>query len=158
MASSFALTVGQLYGILFPVPATIVLDRIGIYVSLAGTAGSKFRMGIYDSVSSTDVYPHLLKVDGGEEDGTVTTAHKSTISTTLTPGTYWLTILAGTAGPTVDSSGPSGAWLGYDNTLHAAAQSYLKVAQAYGALPATCPSSGTLFTGILPNIMVRASS
>ncbi len=79
---------------LFPMVLTrsIGFDRIGVYVTSAGSAGTAIRMGIY--TSNTSGMPYQL-VSGSEvtqagDSGSTTSSTGSTISVSLTPGRYYV--------------------------------------------------------------------
>lgn len=64
-------------------------DRLGVEVTVVGTAGALYRMGIY--ADTGDVFPGALVVDGGTVDVTPSTGVKQvTINTTIAAGLYWL--------------------------------------------------------------------
>lgn len=74
----------------FALPRKMRFDRIGVYVSRAGIAGSQFRLGVYDDL---DVYPNDLLVDSGVIDGTEVGSKEVSIDLTLEP-LNWLAIHA----------------------------------------------------------------
>lgn len=78
----------------FVVPKTITLDRIGMEITGAGTAGSFVRLGIY---STTDNLPYGLVLDAGTIAGDSATFQSISINQTLTAGLYWLTYVHNSA-------------------------------------------------------------
>ncbi len=71
----------------FVVPNTITLDRIGVKVTIAGTASSVMRLGIYRSSNNI---PSTLVIDAGTIPLDSTGFNAITINTTLTAGLYFL--------------------------------------------------------------------
>jgi len=81
------LTKDVLRAVPFVVPKTITLDRIAMEITIAGTAGSVLRLGIY---SSTDNLPGALVLDAGTIACDSATFQSITINQQLTAGLYWL--------------------------------------------------------------------
>ncbi len=142
------LGVDLLYAYPFLVPVTQSFDRIACVVTTFA-AGATIRIGIYEDDGS--VYPGDLVVDSGELSGASSGLKETTLSETVTPGLYWLAIMAGTNNPTVRGSerhdrhygilgylDPSSGGGGGDYPFE-----YYRSAIAYGALPASYPSSAT---------------
>lgn len=73
--------------VMFVVPKTITVDRIGAEVTSAGTAGAVVRLGIRNA--AVDGLPGTLLLDAGTIDGTSATFQEITISQVLVPGIYW---------------------------------------------------------------------
>jgi hypothetical protein len=144
----------------FPVPRGITIDRMGVYVSTLSTG--KARLGIYaDAGGDSLCYPGSRVIDAGEIDVTVTGAKTLTISQALSQNSlYWLVILC-QATPAIYCIPVAGviAVLGHSNALGTAQNAGLYAAQAYGALPATFPTTPTLITAApIPAIFVRLSA
>lgn len=72
----------------------ITIDRLGIYVTTAASAGGVARAGIY-SVNATTGLPGALYLNGGSNVATTNTGEVVTwtVSTTLEVGIYWLACL-----------------------------------------------------------------
>lgn len=79
------------------VPAGTI-DRIGVWITAGGTAGSVVRLGLYDTDTSTGD-PGSLLVDGGTVDTTGTGFKEVTVSTTVTAGLLWIAAVAQVAVP-----------------------------------------------------------
>lgn len=73
----------------FVVSKTCTLDRLGVEVTIAGTAGSTVRIGIHRSVNNL---PDALVVDAGTILGDSATFQSINISTVLVPGLYFFTV------------------------------------------------------------------
>jgi hypothetical protein len=154
--TSGALTSGRMYAIPFLVPKTITVDRIGINVTTLVASGL-IRLGIYNDSNGE---PGSRLLDAGAVDTSTTGVKSVTISQQLVGGSlYWLVMLPNNSTNVVRAAAVAGILdvLGSDNTLPAAAITYLYVAQAYGALPASfgTPTNGT---GASPLVFVRLSA
>lgn len=162
--STAALTVGTLYAVPFVHGGGGIIDRIAFAVTTGGSAGSVARVGIYKSISRTNLYPGDRVLDGGEQSTTSTGLKSATVDQKLIPGhLYWLVYLAGVAAPTVRIINPGGGpqILGIDNTFAATGIGLgWSVAFSYAALPATFPAGGTIATqaSAHPAIGVRFES
>jgi hypothetical protein len=138
-------------GRLFAIPLLTyrggTVDRLGIEVTILATSGVA-RIGIYQATSGTNLYPSALTVDGGEVLTSTTGVKTVTINTTLTPTTlYYACVIFGTALPSVRSIGRDSMvnLFGMGSTFGAVIMGWgIKVAQTYGALPATFPAGGTV--------------
>jgi len=122
-----------------------LLDRVIFEVTTGGAAGSKGRVGIYDSISPSDITPDALVVDGGEFDTTLAQVNRAVVSVNLKPNTlYWLVSLFGTAAPTCRGAALSSCSgvIGLGSTMTTSRQ-VINASQTYGALPATWPGSST---------------
>ena len=140
----------------FYVPKTITVDRIAAEITVAGSSGCTYRLGIYRS--DKDGYPSSLVVDAGTIPADAVAQVALTINETLEPGTYWVggaiqgspasqpTVRTVTAGsPMVGATSlaavlPS-ATVGYGTT-------------AAGALPSTFPASANA-SGASPRVALR---
>lgn len=134
------------------------LDRLS-YVVTTLAAGNA-RVGIYDAVSLTNVYPNNLIVDGGGLSTGTTGNKNAVISQALVPGALYWAVYLGDATPTVrtyTTTGLSGI-LGFANTLSANPSRALTVTQTYGALPGTFPAGAVLSTSAPPAIWARFSA
>jgi hypothetical protein len=135
------------------------IDRIGVNVSASGTR--KTRMGLYTTTSTTNIYPETLLVDSGE----VTYSSASIVSATISAAVgsnfmLWAAVIVdGGTGTAfcIDTGAVSNLFpvVGWPSTGGAAGGGYLITAQAFGALPATFPSSATRSTGRPPAVMIR---
>jgi hypothetical protein len=148
------------------------LDRLGIRITSAGSAGQNARFGIYDSVSDTNLYPGSKLVEGAEVATDSTGAKKETISYALTAGKlYWLVstvenvaVLAEWTSFTTGQSGLPNI-LGYDSSLSPSIGypiGYSATRTYDGTLPSTFPA-GAAFefatsTSERPAVFVRYSA
>lgn len=140
----FQYEVDKLYGMLFHTSRTIALDRIGITISAAAVAGTNARIGVYECVSDTNIYPGDLLFDAGEVDVASTGDKDITISQSLSgPGIYFFAVIfeaigalrghaIGNASQFVGIYKSGSAWVPLYGYMHD---------QAYGALPSTFPDS-----------------
>jgi hypothetical protein len=155
--SGTALVAARMYAMPFLSPKAITLDRIGVYVSTLSTTTA--RLGIY--ADGGNCYPGSLLLDAGTIDVTSTGAKTITISQALAVNTLcWLVIVCA-ATPAIYCIPVAGVInvLGTSNALGTAMNCGLYVAQTYGALPGTFPSSPTLITAApIPAIFVRLSA
>lgn len=143
----------KLYAIPFIVPKTITVDRLAVYILTGGPSGSRCRLGIYEATSSSNLYPSGRVIDGGELTIETTQVLVTlTISQTLSAGKlYYVVGLFNTtfvSGPgEILSLDPNAAQIGVLGTNSTTGfgkhRSGWQVGQAYGALPATYPASGT---------------
>lgn len=71
-----------------------VLDRIGIFIpqSMAGPVGETVRLGIYESLSDTNLIPGNLVLDAGEIGISTEGLREITISKALSAKFYWLAV------------------------------------------------------------------
>ncbi len=163
LAGSAAWALGNMYASPLAIGRSGKLDRIA-FETTANVPTSVARVGLYRATSNSNIYPAERLADGGEQDCNAGPGIKSTtISVDVTPGLYWLVMLAGVAAPTLRRIPGGGLTpiIGVPGALGAAPYSYLVVAQAYGAMPATYPAGGALNTvGIQlpPAIHVRFAS
>lgn len=145
-------TAGQMLAVPFISSRSGTLDRLGINVTGAATAGVTVRLGIYTATSQQNPYPSAKLIDAGTV-AVDTTGHKTiTISQALSAGQlYWLTILFDSSAPSAmagnDGSGAIGV-LGLADAAFTVGQSEayaISYTQAYGALPSTFPSVSPTF-------------
>lgn len=72
----------------FVVPNRVTITRLGAEVTVAGAAGSLFRLGIYADNGNT--FPGALVLDAGTIPGDSATVQELTVSKALKPGLYWV--------------------------------------------------------------------
>ena len=135
----------------------ITIDRLAIYVSTAGAAGSVARMGLY--ADDGTLHPGQLIYGSGEID-TTATGQKTAVPPSpiviakATP--FWTCFLCGVAAPKLKSSDitcrPA---LGTDNIGGGWLSNGFYANKAYGALPATHPASPFLLPGVQDYVHIR---
>lgn len=154
--TSRAMTSGRLYAAQFLCQRPCTVSGLGINVTTL--AAGNARIGIYETVSATDTYPGSLIVDGGEVD-TGSTGLKSVSPAQVLKGNklYWLSVLF-SATPTVSGVSAYINNIGVNESGVAIFNSVF-VAQSYGALPSTFPSSASQSTNAtFPAILTKFSS
>jgi hypothetical protein len=121
------------YAIPFYVPVTTTFTKIGLSVGTA-VASTECRMGIYTNSSGE---PGTRLVDSGVVSTASTGAKEVTISSTLPPGWYHLTVLCNGAPTLTASSIPNKMnYLGSGSVAGNLTVGYTKT-ETYGALPST---------------------
>lgn len=135
----------------------LVLDRIGLEVTVGGSEGSVVRLGIYGSDGQGGFGPLIL--DAGTIDSTQVGFHEITIVQPLMPGVYWLAAVSQgdpTEQPTLQCSQGQALYLGWSDALKISEGTtiagYIR-SSISGTLPATTGLSGT--TGAAPRVLVR---
>jgi hypothetical protein len=160
--SGIAVAANNLFAMPFVTNRSITIDRIGIVVTVA--AAGNVRLGIYNSVSQTDLTPNSLILDSGLVDVSVAQLNTATINQTLSPNVlYWFCCAFG-VGITVRALAQANAIpiLGYsagNAFAGTAAGSAWTNAFAFAALPATFPSPA-IYAGAaaFPLVFYRASA
>ena len=146
-----------LYAYPILIPNSVTVSSLSMSVTTGQTGGAG-HFGIY--ADNGKGYPGALQIDSGAQTMTGTTvAAKSGLSTSLTPGVYWLasiftasSTMPSVAGSTVAYTNELANQLGFDTAAHALATSGeagggITVAGTYGALPSTFTSGATLNLG-----------
>jgi hypothetical protein len=148
----------------FLLSRSVMFDRIGVYVTVIGSALTVTRLGIYRSTANGT--PSTL-VSGSEvtQSGTVLSASTDTgnvISVALTPGRYYAAAVVQGSGtsPTMQrASTPLEALTAVSSTNYAVAHntniSCLFLAGVSGALPADLTSSSVAHGSSAPSIVAR---
>ena len=154
--STRASNLNRMYSQVMCFSEEITIDRLAIYVSTAGAAGSVARMGLYADDGA--LYPGQL-IYGSGEINTTATGQKTAVPPSpiviakATP--FWTCFLCGTAAPTLKCSNitcrPA---LGTDNIGGGGSSNGFYANKAYGALPATHPA-GTLLPGVQDYVHIR---
>lgn len=136
----------------FYFPQRCRLDQIGVRIQVAGGAGAKIRIGVYDDTGN--LYPRNLLVDAGEIDATIVGTDVLNTTVYCNPGViYWL--VTNNNDGTIQIFIPENirslcliedtdvtGYIGY------------RVAQAYGALPTAFPA-GAAKHYEAPNVYYR---
>lgn len=136
----------------FEVGETRTFDRIGVEVT-TGVAATTVRLGIRSSTTGGE--PGDLVVDAGTIDSSGTGFLEKTISTTLTPGRYWVTCaLQGGTGVSVRARTISDPFVGQAVNTTYNAMGYYQSGVS-GALPATFTVAGPVAVGA--KILLRAA-
>ena len=145
-----ALTTNRLYYLPYLITTSTTFDRMALeHLGAVGGVGSVVRLGIY---SSTAGLPSTKLLDAGSLDLTTAAAFKAlTISVTLTPGLYYLAVVAQiTSGAcTFRTITPSIVTPDSAGVINGA-----KFEAAAGALPATA-TPGVSNTTTIPIAMLR---
>jgi hypothetical protein len=131
----------------FVVVKTITIDRLGVEITSAGTAGSVLRLGVYSS--TTDNMPNALLLDAGTVNANSATFQALSVSLQLQPGLYFFAYNHNSAvSPTfrVLNAGASPNVLGFSSAGGADMALMFGKAETYGVgytlpNPATVPDS-----------------
>jgi len=150
-------TTNHMFSQIMCFPEEITIDRLAIYVSTAGAAGSVARMGLYADDGA--LYPGQLIYGSGEISTTATglkTAAPPSPIVIAKATPFWTCFLCGVASPKLKSSDitcrPA---LGTDNIGGGWLFNGFYADQAYGALPATHPASPFLLPGTQDYVHIR---
>ena len=142
--SAISLTTNYLFLIPFFTPVSISIDRIAINVTVAGAAGKKARLGIYEDDGK--VYPRKLLLDAGEVFVDTTGLKEITINETLRGGKlYWLAIVTDGA-PTLRIASYASClsiFFGLDSTLGTSWSLLYWKSFTYAVLPDPFPSGAS---------------
>ena len=134
------------------------LDRIGVYVTSPGAAGSVIRLGIRAWDTATAL-PGALILDAGTVAATTTGAKEATISQAVTAGTPYVLIAVGQGAPATEPSmvAHGGRALPFADTGPSANAAPAIIGYSLGALPSTAP---TWFysSAATPRVWVRTSA
>lgn len=150
-ASNVAYGVNRLVAVPFVVNAPFLIDTIAFRVLTAGSAGSKARIGIYDSIDDQygKPYPGTLLSYGSEVDTTGTGVKSATVSLSAEPGhVYWMAYWCGTAAPVIRSIPSAGmaAFPGTDSAMPTTPYwgVYASLTYSSGGLPSAFPSGSSM--------------
>lgn len=127
---------GVLYLIPVNVPRIIDINNLAVNITVAGTAGSVVRLGIYNAGDNNDLPGNLL-LDAGTVDTTTTGLKTIAVTQRLYPGRYW--------------------FAGVQQGAPATAAGFSMFIGASGSIPASVPAGilsgrfGVGITGALPN-------
>lgn len=137
---SVAIVADTLYATLIKIPYSLSIDRLACHITTGAAAGKLVRLGLYEN--GADNLPGDLIVDGGTVAADVTsTTVTATVNQTLARGRYWVAAVSdGTPTLSYYSAATAGRFLsGLTAIGHGTSgRSYtVKVAHAFGALPAT---------------------
>lgn len=133
----------------------VILTKISFEQVVAGGAGSKTRVGIYNAMSLANIYPNALVVDSGEfaTDGANAVKTTAGLSIFMPPGIYWLSHISGISAATLRALSGAGSaslsLLGSTNSLNGLGFN-LAPSLVYGALPSTFPAGAILSAATLP--------
>lgn len=144
----------------FFVAEDITLDRIGLEVTSAGTAGALIRLGIYED--NGDGIPGALVIDAGTVDATTTGVKEIVISQALARGDFHLAAAvqgAAATRPTIRAHSGSDAMFPAGHPTATQISAY-PIAGSYqtgvtGALPATAAITNP--TTVPPRVLVRVA-
>ena len=128
----------------------VTLDAIVSEVTAGGTAGSRYRIGIYRATSLFNPYPSALVAgsDAAEYNADAVAVTDQAVSILLVPGVYWsATFNNAAAAPTFRGNNAATTLdiMGYPRALGALATQRrgLTVAATYGAMPTPFPAGAT---------------
>jgi len=99
-ASTMAVAANTHYATPLFVPVTTTFTKLGFEVTVAATTGARCIQAIYDTGSAI---PSARQLIGTEQAADSTGIKESTVSLTLNPGWYWLTLNCNNT-PTVRAS------------------------------------------------------
>lgn len=144
LTATGGLTKDLQWGVPFIVTNDCVMDRLGIEITIAGTAGSLSRLGIYNDNGNNS--PSTLLLDAGTVANDSATLQLITINQALPAGLYWLSfVMNSNASPTFRTVPVAGTnnTLGLPTTAGANHNTIIAPAFTFAALPSTF----TAFTG-----------
>lgn len=148
------------YAVPLYVASAGTLSTLGIEVTIAGTAGTRLRLGIRGDDGTG--LPGPLVLDAGTVAGDAIATVETTITYAVTPGIYWLTATAQITGgtlPTVRAvtgdlypcqASTLAAALGATHTT-----GYITASGTTAALPAPYTTSGR--TGVAPRVVAKVT-
>jgi len=139
----------------FPVPYTMSFDAIGIRVA-TGDTGAKVRLGVY--ADTGELYPGTLILDAGEVAADTAGPKILSINLTLPRGLYWLARVQTGSATLYGMASEAVLPIGMDDSLVDEPMTAWRVDAAYGPLPSTYPSGGTLRWGAMPAVWLRRSA
>jgi hypothetical protein len=84
---TLTMVLNRMWAVPFNVGRQVTLDRIGLEVTVAGTAGNVIRLGIYDTQAGL---PGNRILDAGTVPGDAIATPEIVINQALSPGLYWL--------------------------------------------------------------------
>lgn len=106
-AAASLMTAARMSGGLYPVYQSHTLDRIGVYTTVVGSAGSVIRLGVYRAGANGTDYSLIL--DAGTVDSTTGPGSlEIDINQSVSHGLYWLVAVAQGA-PTTEPTAIMGA-------------------------------------------------
>jgi len=138
-------------------------DRIAVVtLGLLTDGTNKSRLALYNDTGA--IYPGTRIVESGELVSTATVAEKA-INVTLAPGLYWLAIVhtaSGGGARSVNAQQARSVWPIWGRfvgaSFTASAATHLRLAQAFGELPATFLGGATETTGTSWLVLLRKSA
>lgn len=147
----------------FILSSTKTIDEIVCEVTVAGTAGSVIRMGIYSD--NGNVFPGALLIDAGTVAGDTVAVKTIVINQVMQPGLYWLAFFHNSfANITVRAlsatAGVTPSVMGIVKTSITNAQlNRIAATLTYTTLPANFPTTSIAFTNsTIPMVLVHTSA
>lgn len=143
----------------FIVERKITIDRIGIEITAAGTAGSVVRLGIYND--DGNIYPGTPLINAGTIAGDSATVQSIVINQEMEAGLYWLIYWHNSvASITFRAFGAEAGMLGMPSTLGGVNPANLiNLTATYSAtLPNPFTAGGAFASQASPVIAVRLSA
>jgi len=134
----------------------MTIDRLAVNVKVAGTAGKKARIGIYQN--GTNCYPGALLLDAGEIAVDSTGVKAVTINQALPKGLYWMAFISdGTPEMIHAYNAPSPLGV-RESALSYKYHMIYKTSVGYGALPDPFTAGGIDAADGAPAIYARLAS
>jgi hypothetical protein len=159
--STATLVAGNDRGLPFVSPARGgTLDRLGFNVTTQ-IAASTTRIGLYKSISDSNIYPGTLIAESAAIDTSSLGVKTTTINVALDPGCFYCLIINSSHGPAVRGFAVAGVdiqMLGHANTFPTGPNMCLGLARAHAAFPSTYTAGATLGSSVpLPALYYRFS-
>jgi len=148
-----------LYAIPFVIPTGGIIDVVKMYFVDDKPAWTT-RIGIYRSTSTTNIYPNDLITTCGTISQAIGWQSISSLSIAIdAEDVYWFAILGnGTGNSVIAALNYCSNIMGTDDGIPYDNNTWCYVTYAYGALPATFPSSATKASTMCPTIRYHLSS
>lgn len=140
----------------FPTPRGGNINTIGVYVDTASTTSAGARLGMYQSISDSNIYPGNLILDAGEINLATSGLVEISINQALTAGAlYWLAFWSSTASCNLKGIATAGInpIIGVNSGL--TPHTYLYISGTYGTYPASLASGALLGVSGAPAVVVQ---
>lgn len=158
--TSWASQRGTLTASPLDVGKAVTVTALAVNASVAGTAGSLARLGIFQDAGDK-AGPGALLVDAGTVTADVTGHREVTLSQKLAPGRYWLAVIFEGAAPgtiytLANPITPLGIW---STTPHLGrVAGYQKAAVTEGGLPASWPAGQLVAITSCPMVCAKVTA
>ena len=161
--TTVATTTGFLLATPFVLSSAKTMDEIVVNVTVAGTAGSVIRVGIYSD--NGNCFPGALLLDAGTVTGDTVAVKTITINQVMPAGLYWLVYEHNSAASITVSAlsatgGSTPSVMGYvKSAISSGAPNRISATLTYAVLPANFPTTSLSFTNsTIPLILLHASA